>query len=279
MDNKRVGQEFETYLLNLLLRDLLKSLGNLADLVGLATVDQAGAGGLEAGLESLDGLESTELGQSGGLLDVLTSNLASGGLLEGVDDAFTGSANLVGLAGQSDSEKTGVRVSEVLGGNVELGEAVGGLRQERETGGPFDGGFAAQQGGQDGSLGLEASSAECAGTGERNHNGVAGLGRDTLLTTEVLGRLGGLYLELAGGTAGREVLEELAHPLGDVGGAGTSGNESNVRLGIGILGELGQGIGRQVFLVWGAQGRGDGGAQAAVESDAVSGINSHVLRV
>ena len=45
-----------TYLLNLLLRNILDRLGDLTNLVGLATVDQTGSSGLKASLQSLNGL-------------------------------------------------------------------------------------------------------------------------------------------------------------------------------------------------------------------------------
>lgn len=268
-----------TYLLDLLLRDLLNGLGDLANLVGLGTVDQARAGSLEAGLESLDGLQSAELGQSSGLLDVLAGDLTGGGLLERIDDVLAGGTNLLSLAGQGDGEQTGIGVGQVLGGHVELVEALGGLGQERETGSPLDGGLAAEQGSEDGSLGLVASGAKGAGAGEGNHNGVADLGGDALLTTEVLAGGGGLDLVLAVGGAGGEVLEELARPLADIGGVGAGSNKSNVGLGVGILGVLSKSIGREVLLIGRRRGGGNGGAQATVESDTVGGIKSNVLGV
>jgi len=77
------------------------------------------------------------------------------------------------------------------------------------------------------------------------------LGGDTLLTTEVLGSRGGLNRVLAGGGSGGEILEELAHPLGHIGGVGASSDDTDVGLGVGVLGELGEGIARQVLLVRG----------------------------
>lgn len=242
-------------------------------------MDQTRAGGHETGLESLDGLQSAELGQSGGLLDVLAGDLAGGGLLEGIHDVLAGGTNLLSLAGEGDGEQTSVGVGDVLGRHLELVEALGGLGQERETGSPLDGRLAAQEGSKDGSLGLETGGAKGAGAGESDHDGVADLGGDTLLTTEVLAGSGGLDLVLAGGAAGGEALEELAHPLVDIGGVGTGGNESNVGLGVGILGELSQGVGREVLLVGRVGGGGDGRAQATVESDTVSSIESNVLGV
>lgn len=240
-------------------------------------MDQAGAGGLETGLEGLDGFESAELGQSNGLLNILAGDLAGGGLLEGVDNILAGGGNLIGLAGEGDSEETGVRVGVVLGRDVELREALGGLGEEREAGGPLDGGLAAEQSSEDGGLGLEASSAKGAGAGEGNYGGAAVLGGDTLLTTEVLASLGGLDLVLAGGGTSGQILEELADPLGNIGGVGAGGDETNVGFGVGILGELSEGITRQVLLVRGGLGGGDGSTQATVEGNTVGGIKGNVL--
>lgn len=161
-------------------------------------MNQTGAGSLKTSVKSLERLQSTELGQGNGLLDVLAGDLAGGGLLQSVDDVLAGSANLLGLAGKGDSEEASVGVGVVLGGDVELGEVLGGLGQKGEARSPLDGGLAAQQGSQDGSLGLEASGTKGAGSGEGNHNSVAGLGGNALLTTEILGGNGGLDLVLAG---------------------------------------------------------------------------------
>lgn len=242
-------------------------------------MNQTGAGSLKTSVKSLERLQSTELGQGNGLLDVLAGDLAGGGLLQSVDDVLAGSANLLGLAGKGDSEEASVGVGVVLGGDVELGEVLGGLGQKGEARSPLDGGLAAQQGSQDGSLGLEASGTKGAGSGEGNHNSVAGLGGNALLTTEILGGNGGLDLVLAGGGTGGEILEELANPLGDIGRVGASSDESDVGLGVGILGELSQSITGDVLLIRGALGRSLGGAQAAVEGNAVSGIDGNVLGV
>ena len=268
-----------TYLLDLLLGDLLESLSNLVDLVGLVAVDKAGAGSLKTGLEGLDRLQSAELGEGNGLLDVLGSDLTGGGLLEGVDDVLAGGTDLVGLAGQGDGEKTGIGVGVVLGGNAKLAEALGGLGQKGEAGGPLDSGLAAQKSSENGSLGLVACGAESAGSGESDHNSVADLGGNALLTTVVLGGDGRQNVVFAGGVDGGGVLEELANPLGDLSGVRAGGDQSDVGLGVGTLSELGQGIAGDVLLVGGRLGGGDGGAQTAVESDTVGSIDSNGLRV
>lgn len=269
----------KTNLLNLLLRDLLESLGDLGDLVGLVAVDKTGSGSLETGLEGLDGLQSAELGEGNGLLDVLGGDLTSGNLLEGVDDVLAGGTNLVGLAGQGDGEQTSIGVGVVLGRDTDLVEALGGLRQKREAGGPLDGRLAAQKSSQNGSLGLVARGAEGAGAGEGDHNSVADLGGNVLLAAEVLGSHGRQDIVLAGGIASGGVLEELTNPLGELSGVGTASDKSNVGLGVGTLGELGQSIAGDVLLEGRSLGGGDGGTQTAVESNAVGSINSNGLRV
>lgn len=275
---QNAGKEI-TYLLDLLLGDILESLSNLVDLVGLVAVDEAGPGSLKTGLEGLDGLQSAELGEGNGFLDVLGGDLTGGGLLEGVDDVLAGGTDLVGLAGQGDGEKTGIGVGVVLGGNAELAESLGGLGQKGEAGGPLDSGLAAQKGSENGSLGLVACGAESAGTGEGDHNRVADLGGNALLTTVVLGGDGRQNVVFAGGVDGGGVLEELANPLGDLSGVGATGDKSDVGLGVGTLSELGQGIAGDVLLVGGRLGGGDGGAQTAVESNTVGGIDGNGLRV
>lgn len=242
-------------------------------------MDQTGASGLKTSVEGLQRLQSTELGQSNGLLDVLAGDLTGGGLLQDVNDVLGGGANLVGLAGESDSEETGVRVGVVLGRDVDLGESLGSLGQKGETRSPLDGGLAAQQSSQNGSLGLEAGGAESAGTGEGDHDSVTGLGGDALLTTEVLASRGGLDAVLAGGSTGGEVLEELTNPLVNIGRVGASGDESDVGLGVGILGELSESIAGEVLLVGGALGGGLGGTQTAVEGNTVGGIDGNALGV
>ena len=268
-----------TYLLDLLLGDLLESLSNLVDLVGLVAVDETGAGSLKTGLEGLDGLQSAELGESNSLLDVLGGDLTGGGLLEGIDNVLAGGADLVGLAGQGDSEKTGIGVGEVLGRDAEMVEALGGLRQKGEAGGPLDSGLTAQKSSENGSLGLVACGAESAGTGEGDHNSIADLGGNALLTTVVLGGDGGQNAVFAGGVAGRGALEELSNPLRDLSGVGAAGDESNVGFGVGALSELGEGIAGDVLLVRRGLGGGNRGAQTAVESNTVGGIDSNGLRV
>lgn len=257
----------------MLLRNSVNGLGDLSNLVSLAAVNKTRASSLKTGLEGLNGLQSAELGEGRSLLDVLAGDLTGGGLLEGIDDVLAGSANLVGSTGKSNGEETSVGVRDVLGGDVELGEALSGLGKERETGGVFNGGLAAEKSSKNGGLGLVASGTESAGSRESNSDSVAGLGWDSLLTTEVLGSHGRLDLVLASGTTGGETGEELAYPLGDVGRVGTSGNEGDIRLGVSVLGELSQGVAGEVLLEGSGLAGGDGGTQTAVEGNAVGSIN------
>lgn len=268
-----------TYILNLLLSNVVNALGDLVDLVGLAAVYQGGARGLKPGLEGLHRLESTELGQSSGLLDLLVGNLTSSNLLDSISDVLAGSGDLAGISGKRNSEETGVRVGVALGRDTELSEALGGLGQEREARGPLDGRLATKEGSEDSNLGLVARGPECAGAGEANHDSVFGLVGDALLTTVVLRGTLVLDLVLAGGASGRKPLEELTNPPRKLRGVGAAADESNVGLGVGILGELGESLDGEVFLKRDGGVRGDVVTETAVESQAVGGIDTKVLGV
>lgn len=268
-----------TYILNLLLSDLVNGLGDLTQLVGLVAVDQTGSSDLQTGLEVLAGLEGAELGQSGGLLDVLAGNLASGDLLEGVYNVLAGGSDLVGLAGDGDGEETGVGVGEVLGGDLDLGESGGGLAQQREARSPLDGGLTTQEGSQNGRLGLVAGGAKGTGAGESNDDGVAVLAGDALLTTEVLGGSAATGLELVGGDAGGQLAEELVHPLGQLGGVGAAGDNGDIGLRVGALGELSNTLCGQVLLVRGGGGGSDVLTETTVEGQAVDGVDGQSLGV
>lgn len=264
----------------MLLANAVEALGDLTDLVRLGAVDQGRARGLQTGLEGLDRLEGTELGQSNCLLDLIAGNLTSSGLLEGVDDVLAGGGNLTGVSGKRNGEETGVRVGVVLGRGTDLREALGGLGQERGARGPLDGRLTTKERGEDGSLGLVASGAECAGTREGDHEGVSGLAGDALLTTVVFRSNLVLDLVLAGAAASAgELLEELTGPLGELGRVGTATDKSNVGLGVGVLGELREGLHVEVFLKGDGGVRGDVLTQTAVESKTVGGIDSQALSV
>lgn len=269
----------KTYILNLLLANAVEALGDLTDLVRLGTVDQGRARGLQTSLEGLDRLEGTELGQGSCLLDLIAGDLTSSGLLESVDDVLAGSSNLAGVSGKRNGEETGVRVGVVLGRGTDLREALGGLGQERGARGPLDGGLTTQEGGEDGSLGLVASGAECAGTREGDHESVAGLAGDALLTTVVFRSNLVLNLVLAGAASAGELLEELTGPLGELSRVGAATDKSNVGLGVGVLGELGEGLHVEVFLKWDGGVRGDVLTETTVESNTVGGIDSQALSV
>ena len=92
-----------------------------------------------------------------------------------------------------------------------------------------------------------------------------------LLTTVVLGLLGALAELLQG--SGRDVVEELADPLGELAVVSAVGDNGEVVLGVGALGEVLDGLGVEVLSVGGGRGRGSRGAEAAVESKAVGGVD------
>lgn len=273
------GSTPETYILNLLLSDLLNGLGNLDSIVRLAAIDKSRASGLQTSLQVLKRLKGTELGQRSSLVDILTGHLASGNLVKNLHSLLAGRVNLVGLSGDGDGEETRVGVCVVLGRGANLREALGGLGQEREARGPLDGRLPAKERGEDGDLGPVATGAEGAGTRECNHEGIAGLRRDTLLAAKVL--RGDVWLDavLAGTGRAGEFLEELTNPLRHVSRVGAAADKGNVGLRISLLGEFGESIHIEVLLNWDVEARDDVLTQTAVESQAVGDIVSQSLCV
>lgn len=275
-----VGRKREkTYILDLRLSDAVEALGNLTNLVRLAAVDQGSTGGLKAGLEGLSGLESTELGQRNGLLDLVTSNLPGSRLLENVNHVLAGSSNLVGLSRDCNGEETGVGVGVVFGCDTDLREALGGLGEERETRSPLDGRLAAEEGRKNGSFRLVARSAKGARAREGNHNGVSRLGRDTLFATIVLGGSVGPHFELARAASAGDLCEELTNPPGHLCGGRAASNDGDVRFSVGVLGKLGDGIGREVLFERATGGGSNVLTQTAVEGKSVGSVNGDVLSI
>jgi len=242
-------------------------------------VDETGTGDLHTSLEVLASLESAELGEGNSLLDVLAGDISGGDLLHSFGNVLAGGRELFGLSGNSDGEETSVRVGVVLGRDLDLREALGGLREEREARGPFDSRLTTKEGSQNGSLGLVARRTERAGTGEGDDNRVAGLARNALLTAIVLRRHALPRPKLAEAGTGRKTGEELTNPLGQLSRLRTAGNEGNVRLGICSPGELRNGFSGQVFLEWCSRGGGEALSETAVECQAVCRIKSQGLRV
>lgn len=257
-------------LLDLLSSDGVDGLADLVDLVGLAALDKTSTSELHSGLSGLAVLELLELGESLGLGKVLVADTA-GDSLDGVDDGLSVLGNVVGRAGESDAEETGVGEDVALGLDLEARGSLGGLEKTARAGRPLDAGGTTKQRSQNGSLGLVRRAGRAARAGESNDHRVAGAVRDTLLTTEVLGLL---RLELVRRLA-RDVGEELADPLVELALRNTVADNGEGGLGVGGSGEVGDRLGVDVL----ADGEGrrsvDRLAETAVESKTEGGVLGH----
>jgi hypothetical protein len=85
--------------------------------------------------------------------------------------------------------------------------------------------------------------------------------------------LGGLRVQGLG--SGGDVVEELADPLGELAVVSAVGDNGEVVLGVGVLGEVLDGLGVEVLGVGRGRGRGSRGTEAAVESEAVGGVDGN----
>ena len=186
---------------------------------------------------------------------------------------------MIGLTRKRNSEEASIRVGVTLGRGTDLGEALSSLSQEGEARSPLDSGLTTEEGSKNRSLRFVARSAESGGSRECNNNSVTGFGRDTLLAAMVLGSCAGMELVLTRAARAGEFLEELANPLGQVSRVRATTNKGNVGLGISLLGELGEGFSRKVFLERSSGRRGNALTQAAVEGQSMGSIDSLLLRV
>ena len=249
-------------------------------MVRLGVVNQSRAGSLQTGFERLDGLQSTELGVGSGLLDFFRGDFTSSDLLEHVDHGLAGRSHLADVTGQGDGQQPGVGVGVVGGRDLQLLDVLGGLREQREARGPFDGGLAAQQRRQHRHGRLVACGAEGTGAREGQHEGVAGLAGDPLLASVVFRRAVVLHLVRAGAAArAGQALEELADALRQVRRRRARADQCDVGLGVRVLGEFRHGLRVQVLVRRrGANGR-DACAQSAVEGQSVGRVDSNGLGV
>jgi len=226
----------------------------------------------ETSTAGLAGSQEIELGLSNGLGKVLLGNVASGNALDGLDGLLSNLANGRASTADLDGQETSIRVSVVGGEGLGAGVGVDSLGEKAETRRPLDGGGATEKADKDSGLrGVAAKGS----TGEGNDISVlAGLG-NTLLATEVLGG-GSIELALAGG---RNILEEGLDPLSETGLAGAVSDNSDVGLGIGKLGESGDGVLVQVGRDGSLRSRVARGAEAVVEGDRMGGIEGDGGRV
>ncbi len=248
----------------------MKSLSNLGKLEWLATLDKPGTSGNETGLNVGNLLKGTVLGASNSLGEVLLGDVALRDGLDDLDGLSGGRADGLSWAREVDGEETSVGVCGVDGRDVGAWCGSGGLGEKGETWGPLDGGLSAQKSSKDSDLWLVAgSSSERAGAWERNNVGVVGAGvSNTLLSSEVLGGWAG---ELA---AGPDIAEELTHPFGDLSLASTVGDNGDVGLGVGRLGELSDAVLVKILGQWSLGGWVQWCAEAGVKCNTVNGIAS-----
>lgn len=204
---------------------------------------------------------------------MLAGDLAGSNLLDGVNGSLGSLSNGLGRAGDGGVQKTSVGVDGT--GGLDLGGGSGlGLAEDGEAGGPLDGGLATEQGAEDSNLGLVELAGEGAGAGEGNDEGVAAVVSEALLTAVVLGLLAALAELLEG--RGRDVVEELANPLGELAVVGAVGDNGEVGLCVCALGKVLDGLGVEVLGVGGGRGRGGRVAEAAVEGEAVGRVDGHL---
>ena len=228
-------------------------------------MDETSAGNLAGG-------EEVELGLGDSLGEVLLGDTTSSNSLETLDGLNGDLADGGTLAGDLDGEETSIGVGVVGGEGLGAGVGGGGLGEKAETGGPLDVGGTAEETDEDGSLGLAGAKGN---TGETDDDGVLSVLGNALLTTEVLG---GSVVQVAG-AGGGNTLEEGLNPLLETGLAGTVGDNGNVGL---VVGEVGEGSDRVLVQVGrgrGVDGRVEGRAEAVVESDGVGGIEGNGGRV
>lgn len=228
-------------------------------------MDEASAGNLAGG-------EEVELGLGDSLGEVLLGDTTSSDGLETLDSLNGDLADGGTLAGDLDGEETSIGVGVVVSKGLGAGVGSGGLGEEAETGGPLDVGNTAEETDKDGSLGVGDAKGS---TGEGNDDGVLAVLGNALLTTKVLG---GGSVQVAG-AGGGNTLEEGLNPLLETGLAGAIGDNGDVGLVVGEVGEGGDRVLVEVGRGRGVDGRVEGGTEAAVESDVVGGIEGDGGRV
>lgn len=235
-------------------------------------MDETVSGELQTGADVLAVLELLELCSGLGLGDLLARDLASGNLLDGVNGSLGGLCDA--LCGSSDGgvEETGVGVDGAGGLDLDAGGSC--VSEDGEARRPLDGRLATEQRAEDSELGLVELAGERAGAGEGNDHGVAAVVGNALLTTNVLGLLSANSQLLLG--LGRDAVEELVHPLGELAVLGTVGDDCEVGLGVCALGEPLDGGSVEVLGVGRLRGRGGGVSEAAVEGEAVGRVGGHV---
>ena len=217
-------------------------------------------------------LEFLELGGGLCLSDRLAGDLTRRDLVDSIDGSSGSLSNALGRASDGGEQKTSIGIDGT--GSVDLGARGGlGLAENGETRRPLNGRLATKKRAEDGDFRLVELASERAGAREGNDHSVATVMCKTLLTTVILGLLGTLAKLLEG--SGRDVVEKLANPLGELAVVGTVGDNSKVRLGVCALGEVLDGLGVEVLGVRCLRGGGSRVAETTVESKAVGRVDGH----
>lgn len=271
---QRIKETGIAYSLQLISGNAIDTLGQRGEVSGLAAVDKTRTSLQKARRSQLSLLQNVELGVGNGLGNVILADAAIGNALQGLASLLSTLTDRGSVAGQLNGQQTSIRVSQVRGRDGETRGSSSGLGEEAEARGPLDGRLSTKKSSQDGNLRLGASSI---GSRESNDHSIATRMASSLLTAVVLGSLSLKGLAALGGS--RNILEELANPVGQGISGGTIGNNSDVGLGVDNVGVAGNVLFVQVLLD-GRRGRGvDGSTEAVVEGNGmgvVEGESSNV---
>lgn len=260
----------KTYRRQLISRHRLQRLENLGNLERLDTANQAGARVDEPRPAGLAGRQEVELGLGNGLDHILLRNLALGDALQNLDRLLRRFPDGTPGARDLDGEETAIRVRVVGSLGLRAGVRRRDLGEDAEAGRPLDRRLAAEEADQNSGFG--AAGAE-GGAGEGDDDRVETVPRDARLSAVVFGRI---RAQRALGLGG-DLLEEGLEPLLKTTLAGTVGNDGDVGLGVGRLGESGDVVLVQVGPNRRFGGRVERVTEASVEGDGVGGIERDAI--
>ena len=260
----------KTYRCQLISRHRLQRLENLGNLERLDTANQASARVDEPRPAGLAGRQKVELGLGNGLDHILLPNLALGNALQSLNRLLRRFPDGTPGAGNLDGKETAIRVRVVGSLDLRAGVRRRNLGEDTEAGRPLDRRLAAEEADQNGGFG--AAGAE-SGAGEGDDDRVDTIPSNSRFSAVVFGRI---RAELALGLGG-DLLEEGLEPLLETTLAGTVGNDGNVGLGVGRLGESGD----VVLVQVGSNGRFGRGVKrvtkASMEGNGVGGVEGDAI--
>lgn len=260
-----------TYSLQLLMGHGPNGLGDGVKLEGVSALQDTGARTRNAVADVLALLESRVLGVSNSLGEVLLADVALGNALDGLDGLGDRVANGLSRAGDVDSQKTSVGVGSVVSRDVDARGSRRGLGEEREARGPLDGRLPAEESCEDSNLRLvRRPGGERARAREGEDKGIRLIQvRDALLTTVVL--RSGRRQSLARLSI-RDVVEELADPLGQISLVDTVADNGKVGLAVSSTAESGNSLLIDILGERGVVGEARRVSEAAVEGNRVRGV-------